>query len=274
MSFQVPDPGRIKAVGTDLDGTLLPASKNISPCLGEIINKLEKRGIIFFPVTGKTLSLTEQTFADLKIQDLPMVCLDGAVIRLNGQVLWNPETFLRSEMVSEIMALTESISLFMFDRDVLYIRGTVKEDIHKPWAPSYGADPECAGLSSVTHLILVHKNRSYLENTAEKIKPVLGSEARSYISLFHGYFNLLVCSKNLSKSEGAQTLLKHYGLTLQDMLFFGDWKNDITLLKKAGFPVAMKNSVPGVAAHSHSVTLFTNEEKGVEKFLVNFFGLE
>ncbi|HEB11841.1 MAG TPA: hypothetical protein ENI06_11585, partial [Spirochaetales bacterium] len=66
-----------KAVGSDLDGTLLPYSKELTARFVDVLARMEKRNILFFPVTGKTLNLTDITFSALEV---PMVCLDGAVI--------------------------------------------------------------------------------------------------------------------------------------------------------------------------------------------------
>ena len=98
---------------------------------------------------------------------------------------------------------------------------------------------------------------------------------RSFLSPGHYYgsYCLILRSRKLSKYRGTVRLLKCYGLSLKEMLFFGDWRNDIPILKRAGFPVVMRNADQEVARYAEAVTLFSNEEEGVEKFLQGFFSL-
>ena len=268
-------PEMIRAVGSDLDGTLLPASKQISARLKPILEQLKARGILFFPVTGKALGLTLQTLTPLEDLDIPMVCLDGAVLRLKGENFWDPECFLPSDLVKELLAASAGLSVYLFDDDLLYVRGNVGSGVYREWALHCGGEPEAAPLGAVTHLIITHESWAALSELAGRIEPLLGRQVHSLLAKerFYGSYNLVVCKKVLSKCRGAERLLKHYGFELKDMLFFGDWRNDIPLLKRAAFPVAMRNAGEAVARHARAVTLFSNEEAGVERFLIRFFDL-
>lgn len=266
-------PAPFKAVGTDLDGTLLSSSKQLSAQFETILEKLKNRGVLLFPITGKTLGLTKKIFAGL---DLPMVCLDGAVIKVRGKALWDQKSFLPEKVVRESLILTRRIPLFLIDRDVLYIRRPLAKVHYENWACRYGLDPEKADLSSVTHLVIPHSDYEFLQRLRSRIRARFGGNLRYFISSerFKEKHFFILRSPFLSKYLGSRRLLQEYGLALKDMLFFGDWKNDIPLLKRVGFPIVMREASDEVARFARAVTLFSNEAEGVERCLKVYFKLD
>lgn len=71
-----------------------------------------------------------------------------------------------------------------------------------------------------------------------------------------------------SKKEGAEEILKYYGKTKEDLVFFGDAENDIEALEYAGIGVAMKNASDDVKKHANQVTEYSNDEDGAVKHLL------
>jgi hydroxymethylpyrimidine pyrophosphatase-like HAD family hydrolase len=262
----------MRAVATDLDGTLLPASKRISPRLVEIWKNLKRLGIPFFPVTGKSLVLTESIFDGL---DMPLVCLDGAVIKHHGQVEWDAQSFIPPPIAAEILSLSGKTPLFMFDHDILYVREPVASLHYRHWGGPQGGDARIAPLAGVTHMIFLDATISALAALEEEIRARHDEALRCFLSarLFQGAYYLVILSPRLSKCRGTRRLLAEYSLDLPDLLFFGDWRNDVPLLKRAGFPVVMKNAGERVARYARAVTLYSNEEMGVERFLNAYFAL-
>ena len=61
--------------------------------------------------------------------------------------------------------------------------------------------------------------------------------------------------------------------SLGEIMFIGDWVNDIPLLREVGFPVAMRHAPPAVSSCSRAMTLFGNDEEGVSRFLRACFGI-
>lgn len=260
-----------KAVGSDLDGTLLPASKDLTARFFDVFARMEKRNILFFPVTGKTLNLTDITFSALEV---PMVCLDGAVIKDRGRVLWDERSLLSADFVRSVLKCT-SLPLFLIDDDVIYFRNGVDEKHYGYWSEKLDSPPEKASLKRTTHVVIPWPEKKALMKIKESLCNRLQPEIACFLSPqpIHESFYLVFRSRSLSKFRGSSRLLAEYGLTIDEMLFFGDWRNDIPLLKRVGFPVVMRNAESDVAAYARAMTLFSNEEMGVERFLMSFFDL-
>lgn len=62
-----------------------------------------------------------------------------------------------------------------------------------------------------------------------------------------------------------------YGISLQNVMSFGNGMNDLSMLKAAGFGVAVANAVPEVRKQVPYVTASNNEDgvaRAIEKFIL------
>ncbi len=264
-------PEEIKAVGADLDGTLLPASKIIPAGTRDVINRLMKRGIPFFPVTGKTLSLTKEIFRGL---DVPMVALEGAHIHVMKEDIWNVECLIKSELCREIINRFPRFSGFVVSDDRIFVRGEVAKKHYVLWGgEDVGRIEEC-DFKHTTLIVFISDERGVFEEARETICHLYGEYVVPYLTpqRYLDKYYLTLRSVTTGKYRGVEKLLSYYNLTMKEMLFFGDWKNDIPMLKRVGFPVAMRNAEEDVAKYARAMTL-KNEEEGVAHFLRGFFNL-
>lgn len=262
----------IKAVGADLDGTLLPKTKVITPFTISVISKLKDKGIVFFPVTGKALSLTKRIFKDIEV---PMVALEGAYIHVNGKDLWDSKCFIEKQLGKGILAVGKGVETFLISNDTVYTQGDVPYIRYKHWACNYGGEAEKSSLEKLTVIVFLSADRAFLENLKRDICKSFGDFIIPYLSpiMYFGRYYLTVRSLNISKYRGTVRLLNHFNISTDEMLFLGDWRNDIPMLKRVGFPIAMRNAERDVAKYAKAVTLKTNEEDGVADFLAGFFNL-
>lgn len=60
-----------------------------------------------------------------------------------------------------------------------------------------------------------------------------------------GWFDIM--PHGVSKASGLDTLVAALGVSADEVAFFGDAENDLALLAKVGYPVAVANAVPAVA---------------------------
>ena len=73
----------------------------------------------------------------------------------------------------------------------------------------------------------------------------------------------------VSKATGIQRICQHMGITMEQVIAFGDDRNDLEMIKEAGIGVAMGNALPAVQAVADYVT-DTCAELGVVKALRHF----
>jgi len=262
----------IKAVGADLDGTLLPKTKIITPFTVSVISKLTDKGVKFFPVTGKALSLTKRIFKDIEV---PMVALEGAYIHVNGKDLWDSSCFIDKQLGRDILATGKSTDAFLISDDTVFIQGDVPYIRYRHWACNYGGTTDKSDLDRLTVIAFLSSDRELLEMLRKDICRDFSDFIVPYLSpiAYYDRYYLTIRSINISKFRGTVRLLKHFNISTDEMLFLGDWRNDIPMFKRVGFPVAMRNAEKDVAEYAKAVTLRTNEEDGVAHFLSGFFNL-
>lgn len=75
-------------------------------------------------------------------------------------------------------------------------------------------------------------------------------------------FYLEFVAKGIDKASTLEVLLKHLGLSRENLMACGDSYNDIPMIKYAGLGVAMANSIPEVLEAAGAVTK-SNDEDGV-----------
>lgn len=63
-----------------------------------------------------------------------------------------------------------------------------------------------------------------------------------------------ITASGCTKAQGIDIILKHFGMTINDAVAFGDGGNDIPMLRHAGIGVAMGNANPEVKAQADYVT--------------------
>lgn len=72
----------------------------------------------------------------------------------------------------------------------------------------------------------------------------------------------MICLKNATKGNGLKFICDFLNVSMEKTFAIGDSGNDISMFQKAGFSVAMENSLQEVKDVADAVTL-SNEEDGI-----------
>ena len=81
-----------------------------------------------------------------------------------------------------------------------------------------------------------------------------------------GHGDIDIIQPGIHKANGLKELGTDIGVTLDEMVAFGDGGNDLEMIKEVGDGVAMKNATPALLKVANHVTN-TNEEDGVLNYL-------
>ena len=265
----------IGALALDLDGTLLTSEKRVSGEARATLRALLARNLEIVVVTGKAPRLTARCLAPL---DLPLVCLDGAVHVVAGTERWVPATTVSDLLAREVLAASAA-PCYVIAAGVTLVRGAVEQPQYIDWSDQVAllAPPQC--LRRVTHMVFPHRDRAVLTGLARRVRELArrldGCELSIYVTeeRFFGNYSLFIRSPGCTKLRGMRFLADRLGVNLDEIMFIGDWVNDIPLLQKVGFPVAMRHAPPAVSSCARAMTLFNNDEEGVSRFLQVYFAV-
>lgn len=240
----------------DIDGTLLNKEKEIPVSTMNAIQKLKSNGIEVLIATGRSPYHSFDIASRLGIES--MVNFNGSYVTYKGDVLHkNP---IDQSFVSKIknIASDKGHCVTFFGLDT--------------FSPSHEEHPFLTKVYTETKI----PNPTFIPdfiNDRDIYQLYLHcqtSEEFLYKELFddlqflrwHDYSIDLV-PKNGSKAVGIEKILKHKGISPEEVIAFGDGLNDIEMLSYVGMGVAMGNCEKEVIPHANFVTKHVSDN-GIE----------
>lgn len=231
----------IRLVLADIDGTLLPFGQwFIDDRTKEAIAELEGAGIAFGPASGRPVADITKAFRDPTYTSI-CVASDGMVVLSDGKPVVDqglPND--RLQRIADVMQDTEWTCL-----------GVCFNEQDNPTLPMIWASvrindkakdvlkPHIKYMSSVPNLESVPDHRVYvagmfgpMDDSAEKDIAELVAERADGLHTMRtapGYYD--ICLESRNKASGAKALIDHLGYRPDEVAFFGDSMNDISLFE-------------------------------------------
>lgn len=258
----------IKFIGTDLDGTLLNSYSKISAKNVQAIRDAVNSGIVFAICSGRTLHSVSKYFTkDLKVPGYRVV-LNGAVVvnAKNEKVIDRP---LDSEVVAEILRRSE-FSKFKVVLDGL--NDTYIYDPNHHWNTYFeGMSRHHFKAHSIQELMDINKKDFSIYKVCFSCPPKRLRELQKKLESFTAlpitisrsgsdYFE--INSQDVTKLSALQHISELEKIPMTDFMCFGDYGNDLDMIKEAGYGVAMENAIENVKDVAWKTTL-TNNQDGV-----------
>ena len=258
----------IKMIVTDLDGTLLNEEKKITETTKNYLNELKRKGYILVIASGRTyssiLNITENAeFAKYIITD-------------NGTCIYDKET---NESLLYHKLTKDSISKIIefYNKDFKYIDFCAEKKGYKLLSLSdYNESLETikentrkeASKIEVTHVAIAMKDNNLVKAIYQKLKNALPELDISLMQdSFTNKMTLEILTKNCSKKNAIKHLSKILKIEKNNIIVFGDGLNDIEMIEKCGYGVALKNALPEVKKVAKDITTYDYKEDGVIKYL-------
>ncbi len=261
------DPKKILIV-SDLDGTLLPASKTPLERDLAAIREWEAAGGRFTIATGRTIQAAERYQKRLSLHT-PMIVYNGAAIydADREQVMFSqalPDTALA--MTQEIMAWTEAAGVEVLRAENAYVvRNTEYEQKHIALC---GVTPCYCGLEDVPQGNWL---KVLFADAPEKIPELMAwIQSRQYAGVdFVQSANIFyeMLPKGVTKGSALQAYRQLPGMEDVTIVAVGDYDNDLELLQEADFSAAPANAVPAAKAAADLVLERTCEEGAMEELI-------
>jgi Cof subfamily protein (haloacid dehalogenase superfamily) len=256
----------------DLDGTAITNEYLLTNELLSLCNELRETMDICI-ATGRSVSDGFRYYKKLELQDF-MICYNGAYI-------WNPisneidyckymddafyilhfifenyeavgiENIIVSSGINTYILNDENSFLcdMMYDEDLPYIytkRGIMKNlnDVHR----------------------IIFSCKSNITEVQNRIKKV---SMNINVNGWRGREDIIDISiGKVDKWNAVKRVVSQKEISLENVIAFGDGKNDIPLLRGAGIGIAMLNSCNEVKKCADFVTQFDNDNNGVYNFVM------
>ncbi len=243
-----------KLVASDIDGTLLPfGHTHISQSFFDVINELDRMGIIFVAASGRQIPSLHMLFDKVKDKIL-FIAENGAYVEYKGEVLH--EAGMSHSLVKEIVAdieKTPGCEPIVSTKETVYItkhadeffRSREKEILYSTTVTDdfFNINDKVFKVTACNYDGILQNARTFAKSW-EKFASVT-------VSGFM-YFDFMDLS--VSKGNALGKVMNILKLAPDDCMVFGDNYNDISMLKKTPNAFAMEHSDDTVKAYARYLT--------------------
>ena len=247
----------IKMIATDLDGTLLHTDKTISEYTAAVFRRYREKGT-------KIVFATARPIRALGILDrLPdkdaAIYHNGAVIEIEHRIHRNigidPVTTKRLllQAVERFGGLQTSVEI----DDTLY----ANFDVSTIWSNTTAVLTDFTDIPGMPSdkIIFCTSDRRIIDEINKMLTDDL------YTDIVENLI-LMVMNKHARKRNAVMEIAEYFGISLSDVVVFGDDYNDIEMLRDCGTGVAVANAVDEAKAVADHIC-GSNDNDGVAKWL-------
>lgn len=248
----------IKLVACDFDGTIVRADNTISQANIEAIQLLQDHNIVFLPCTGRS-------YADM-CSCLPAMCVVPSII-LNGALYTdaNGSQILSEEIakndVNVVLSILHELGLAtsIFTNSEIFAYGdlTSFRECLQAYYTNLDIEENYAGpiiaISNVEEL----QKANVLKMETMHLDPTLRALCYQNLNKICGIalttslgYNIEITKKGIHKASMLKRVLKTLQIQEDEVLVFGDSKNDLELFMEFKHSVAVDNADPVIKATS------------------------
>ena len=255
----------IKAIFFDIDGTLVSFKTHLVPEeTKEALRALKAKGIKIFIATGRSgILMKEVGSVDSAMFD-GLLTFNGQHCKVDGEVVYsNP--IPREDTLAGIRFFdSHDISCIFEGSDFVVINShdAAARSISEMLAMRL---PPPINLHEVDHKETI---QLIFFGDAEQEKGLLEVMPSCESTRWHPAFTDII-PRGGGKHIGMEKVLKHFGISREECMAFGDGENDVTMLQHAGIGVAMGNATDDVKSHADWVTTSVDEQ-GIPNALRHF----
>lgn len=269
---------------SDLDGTLLNKSAEVSIFTEKSLCRLIESGMNFSVATARTAATTLQMVSGIPIH-VPVILMNGASIYDIHNSTYVKTYFIEKPSVQQLFSAIKRHHAAGFN----YI---IKDDILSTWYEQINSDhtlrfveeriqkygkqfaqiDDFSGLADKPVLYYsVCDVKEKLVPLQEELCRIQDLHVEFYRDVYEeGYWYLEACSVHASKYNAVKFLREEYGF--DKVVSFGDNLNDLPMFLASDESYAVANAKPEVKEKATSV-IPGNDEDGVVKWLLDRFQL-
>ena len=255
-----------KMIVVDLDGTALNSNHQVSITTKEYLKRLKEDGYIIVIATGRILRSGINITDGAEFADYIISSGGGSIYdNLNKKIIYQNE--ISKEEAETVLSI--------YDDDMEYIDICNYNYYYKYTVKDYKVDKTCKvskaregfldNIDNITHISIISNDgiEELYELLQEKVPSL------DYVKMQDSFSSRIwidIFGKGASKYNAIKIVADIENIKNEDIITFGDGRNDIDMIKRSGTGVAMKNALEEVKEVADYITE-SNDEDGIVYFL-------
>lgn len=273
MSTKTKD--RVRLIACDIDGTLVSGGQIVSPELKDLFAGLARRGVQATLCTGRMPHYTVGVADQLGLTEY-LICTEGGHVfhRATGEkVHYAAMDEQVIEAVDSAVRQTPGVELMAISDDTLWASSPLAAQRGDKWGNRWRAMDSVRDVPGPVLCVLFGPHRA-MDRLAGQFRDRLPADK----AFVHDpedqgdYAHFKVCSPETDKGVGAEKLVQRLGGDRSQILAFGDYLNDMGIMKHAGQSICPRNAHPAVRQAATRVSPYSTEEGFVAREIERIFG--
>lgn len=251
----------IKLIATDMDGTLLDKNGELPKEFPKILDELVKKNVKFVVASGRSYVKLKETFKGME-EKIDYICDNGAFVVEDNEI--SSIEIIDREKVKEIIRVCsdiEGIQVLLCGRKGAYqldCSDAFNKEIDKYYNKKYIVD-SLYDVDDDIFKITVCDLKNSAKNSYKILEPKFGEDLSVVIS---GAIWLDVMNKNINKGNALEKIQKDLSVSKEETMVFGDFYNDVEMLKRAYYSFVMENANEDMKKYGNFIAK-SNLENGV-----------
>lgn len=258
----------IKLIATDMDGTLLDENGYLPQGFTDILDRLIAKNIKLVIASGRPYYTLQTNFGPVG-KHLSYICENGALVVDNNKTIY--KSTIDSNIVKQLIAESKSIkgnATVLCSETCAYIEKY--SDDYLAEIKKYYTNLEFVDDLSTVNDEIIKVTFCNLENSLNNLnnifKPKFGQELNVVGS---GQIWIDVSNKGANKGVALKNLMDTDNILKEQTMVFGDYYNDIEMLKQSDYSFVMKNAPEDMKQYG-KYEAASNVEQGVLRAIVEY----
>lgn len=251
----------IKLIVTDMDGTLLNDQHQIHPDFWKMEEQLSEQGIMFSVASGRQFYNLESEFEQIKDR-IMFFAENGTYVSHKGKELYvNPLNHEEAMGFVKMGRKLEDTKTVLCGKKSAYLE-TKDEEFLAEISKFFKRIKIVEDLTNVNDTILKVTLCNYKGVEDHTYPHFVNYTDRFKIAIAAKVF-IDITALDANKGNAIKDVQRELNISPEETLVFGDYLNDLEMMKNAKYSYAMKNAHPEIIEASKFVTRYTNNENGV-----------
>ena len=244
-----------RLLAIDLDETLLRSDNTVSHYTKEIMKAVHSRGIDIVLATGRMYQTAAPVGRALGLGNVPMILYSGGVIQELESKHMIFERTVPLKAVHEAFTIAKHhnwhMQSYVNDR-LLCHHQNAQSDLYEHQT---GATAEFLGdalydIQAAPNKLIVIEDPKHIDTIISQLK----LKVHEHVDLVRSQANFLeILPKHVSKGLALEQLVKNRDYDINHVISFGNADNDVSMLSRTGYSVAVQNATVYVKSMSKDI---------------------